>query len=112
MEADRKVAQVSWNDVWNWVADLEKCWHCYVEFQQWRVRKEGFYGQWDIRIRARWLGVGGQVTREEGVSAAYPRNDVKTLPGLQLRLCMELDRLLTEQAVEKASGAAKQERFA
>lgn len=111
-EDDRKVPNVSWNDVWVWIADLEKCWHCYVVFSQWRVRKEGFYGQWDIRIEARWLGVGGAVVRTEAVSMAFPRNDTKTLPGLQMRLCMELDKKLSELEREKRSGAGQQSRFA
>lgn len=111
-EEDRKVAQVSWNDVWNWCADLEKTWHCYVEIEQWRVRKEGFYGRWDVRIQARWLGVGGAVTREEGVSGAFPQNDSKTMPGLQLKLLMELDGKLEELEREKKDGAGAQNRFA
>lgn len=104
--------QVSWHDVWNWVADLEKTWHCYVEFKQWRVRKEGFYGSWDIQITARWLGVGGAVVRTEGLSASFPQNGQKTLAGVQLGLVLELDRKLEELAREKKDGASVQERFA
>jgi hypothetical protein len=111
-QEDRKQTGVSWNDVWNWCADLEKCWHCYVEFKQWRVRKEGHYGKWDVRITCSWLGVGGVVTRTESLSVAYPNNTSKTLPGAQMWLLIEMDKKLEELAREQRSGAVKQSRFA
>jgi hypothetical protein len=107
-----EVGQVSWHDVWNWVADLESTWHCYVTIQQWRVRKEGFYGKWDIRIVAKWLGVGGAVVREEAVNGVFPGNAHKTLAGTQLGMVLELDRKLEELAREKQEGAEAQGRFA
>jgi len=108
----RESGQVSWHDVWNWLADLEKTWHCYARIEQWRVRKEGFYGKWDIRLSVKWLGVGGAVTREEAVCGVFPCDAHKTLAGLQLALVLQLDAKLEELAREKQDGAAKQERFA
>lgn len=111
-DRDRKQTGVSWNDVWNWCADLEKCWHCYVEVQQWRVRKEGYYGKWDLRVQARWLGVGGVVTRTEALSCSFPSNQHKSLPAAQMWLLVELDRKLTEAEAEAKNGAGQQTRFA
>lgn len=110
--APAKEDRVSWNDVWNWCADLESTWHCYAEVKQWRVRKEGFYGKWDIMITVRWLGVGGVVTRTETVNGAYPNNTSKSLPAHLLRLLVELDAKLSEIEREKRSGALHQDRFA
>jgi len=111
-DKDRKVTAPSWNDVWNWCADLEKNWHCYAEIQMWRVRKEGYYGKWDLRLNLRWLGVGGAVTRTEALSCSFPSNGHKTLPGAQMWLLIEMDKKLSEQEAEKKDGAARQERFA
>jgi hypothetical protein len=104
--------QVSWHDVWLWCADLEKIWHCYVQFQEFRVRKEGFAGVWDVRIVAKWLGVGGAVTREEAISVQWPNVNARTQAGQYLALIVELDRKLTELEAEKRSGAHGQDRFA
>ena len=112
LTAPEKEDRVSWNDVWNWCADLEATWHCYAEVRSWRVRQEGNYGRWDIMIVVRWLGVGGVVTRSEAVSGAYPNNTSKTLPAHHLRLLVELDQKLTEAEREKRSGALHQDRFA
>lgn len=106
------VDRVSWYDVWNWARELEATWHCYIEFQQWPVRKEGFGGKWDIRCVARWLGVGGKVTREEGVSAIYPQNGTGSLPGAQLKLLLDLDVKLEQLQREEKNGASAQTRFA
>ena len=106
------VERVTWNDVWNWTRDVERTWHCYIEFQQWPMRKDGFYGKWDIRCVARWLGVGGQVTREVGVSCVYPQNGAQSVPGAELKLLIDLDVKLEELAREEKAGASVQERFA
>lgn len=106
-----KSDRISWNDAWNWCADLEATWHCYAEVKQWRVRKEGFYGKWDIMITVRWLGVGGVVTRTETVNGPFPNNTSKSLPAHILRLLVELDAKLTEIEREKRSGAFNQDRF-
>lgn len=111
-EQDRKITGPSWNDVWNWCADLEKHWHCYAEIQMWRVRKEGYYGRWDLRLNVRWLGVGGVVTRTEALNCVFPSNAHKTLPGAQMWLLMEMDKKLEELAAEKKDGAERQTRFA
>jgi hypothetical protein len=105
------VDRVSWQDVWNWAREVEITWHCYVEFQQWPVRKEGFWGKWDVRCVARWLGVGGKVTREEAVSCVFPQNGAQSLPGAQLKLVLDLDVKLEELAREKKQGASEQGRF-
>lgn len=101
----------SWADVWNWCADLEKQWHCYANVQVWRVRKEGFYSRWDVRVECKWLGVGGKVTREEAVSGVFPNNDQKTLPGLLLKLLFDIDKKLSEIEHEEKNGALRQIRF-
>lgn len=107
-----KEDRISWSDVWNWCADLEATWHCYAEFKLWRVRKEGFYGVWDVQLTVRWLGVGGVVSRTEALAQTFPNNTTKSLPALQLRMLVEMDRKLDELAREKKEGAHEQGRFA
>jgi hypothetical protein len=88
----------SWNDVQEWLRDLEQTWHraAMVEYSLLPdVRGRTNYGLW-VRVVLKDRGEPGH-RGERAKGAKWPTSEHKTMPGLLLRLCVDLDVAMTEE---------------
>lgn len=104
MPAPRKdEGTVAMRDVYEYVDSLEKYWHVSIHIEIWPIRKEGFWGQFDVMVVAKRASVGSNFVFEQGTSGRWPTHEASTMSGLYLRLLLQLDHKLEERARDEES---------
>ena len=96
---------VSYRDVYEYLQDAQKHYHCHCHFEWWPTEVRGKGLVWSLRLVARWKGVGAAVVRERGWSRDWPHPDYKTPPCAMLRLVWDMEDELykAETAIAQAS---------
>lgn len=93
-------------DAGDYARRIEREFHCRVKFVWTLPMREGTRTAFDVRICATGAGASAAGhTWERGYSLPWPTGQCRTISGLLFRLCVELDKLLSEEkrAAERAT---------
>jgi len=89
---------VSWFDVGHYLRDIARTHHGFTGIVIDLPVRELNGTAICVRVRFRRAGVGRDGwEHERGVSSGFPTREAATLSGLALRLCIELDKQLSEE---------------
>jgi hypothetical protein len=103
---------ITYLELLDWVRSVENTWDCHIHYELHPPVKRSLGFAWNVRVVARWYGVGAKLLREMGSGGQFPCNNHSTLVGLKLALLNDLDRKIQEAAQEQARAQLGQLRLA